>query len=83
MRAAIPGCRWDEEFVLLVHDPDHQDLNAILYDQDFIGADKEIGRVRQPIRDLPNGDTDDRWFDVQPPEQQRSSNPISLGLAVS
>lgn len=28
--------------MLLVHEPEKQALNAVVYDQDFIGADKEV-----------------------------------------
>ena len=33
---------------MLVHDPEHQELNAVVYDQDFIGSDKEVGRFDTP-----------------------------------
>lgn len=73
--------KWDEEFVMLVHDPDHQELSAVVYDHDFIGADKEVGYVKLPIKDLPNGDTETHWLDIVPPTSAVSNNPVSLGIA--
>jgi Ca2+-dependent lipid-binding protein len=36
--------RWNEEFQLLVHEPDEQQLNLILYDWDVFSSPDEIGR---------------------------------------
>lgn len=56
--------RWNEEFKLLVHEPDYQSLNAILLDFDALNPDDEIGRVSVPIRDLPNQEKQDLWLDI-------------------
>lgn len=40
-RSLLPAGRWEEEFMMLVHDPDQQEFTAIIYDSDLIGADKE------------------------------------------
>lgn len=69
--------------MMLVHNPDHQELSAIVYDSDLIGADKEVGRVHVPIRDLPPGEAVQEWYDIEPPSSERSRNAIGLGLAVS
>lgn len=76
-------CRWEEEFLLLIHDIEHQDFNARVYDNDMIGADKEVGRVKVPIRDLPSGQTVDEWYTLESPDVQRSGNPLQMGMRVS
>jgi len=65
-----------------VHDPERQELNAVVYDQDFIGADKEVGRASLAIKDLPNGDTQTHWLAINPPSSAMSHNPVSMGIAV-
>lgn len=35
---------WNENFQLLVHEPDHQNLTCILYDWDRLSPSDEIGR---------------------------------------
>ena len=37
--------RWNEEFELLVHDPEHETLTCVLMNKSNVGADEEIGRV--------------------------------------
>lgn len=58
--------RWNERFLLLVHHPEAQDLTAVLMDYDTFNQDDEIGRVEVPVRELPQGVTVDRWFEVLP-----------------
>lgn len=75
-------CRWEDDFVLLVHEPDQQSLSAIVYDNDLIGADKEVGRVTLPVEEMPNGETQEQWFDLEPPEVRSAGNPLQLGIRV-
>ncbi len=37
--------RWNEEFELLVHDPEHETVTCVLMNRSNVGADEEIGRV--------------------------------------
>ena len=37
--------RWDENFELLLHDPEHEMLKCVLMNKSSFGADEEIGRV--------------------------------------
>lgn len=76
-------CRWDEEFLLLVHEPEAQELHAVVYDSDLIGADKEVGHLELPIRDLQNGEVLEDWHDLELPEMLGSGNAIQLGVRVS
>lgn len=43
--------RWNEEFELLVHDPEHETMTCVLMNKSNVGADEEIGRVevRPPL----------------------------------
>ena len=44
-------CRWDEDFELLVPDPEHEKLTCVLMNKSSFGADEEIGRIE--VRGLP------------------------------
>ena len=37
--------RWNENFELLLHDPEHEMLKCVLMNKSSFGADEEIGRV--------------------------------------
>jgi len=37
--------RWNEDFELLLHDPEHEMLKCVLMNKSSFGADEEIGRV--------------------------------------
>lgn len=37
--------RWDDDFELLVSDPEHDKLTCVLMNKSSFGADEEIGRV--------------------------------------
>lgn len=54
---------WNENFKLLVHDPDHQVLTCILMDYDDFNPDDEIGRCELPMKGLTE-ETKDLWLDV-------------------
>ena len=45
------SCRWDEDFELLVPDPEHEKLTCVLMNKSTFGADEEIGRIE--VRRLP------------------------------
>ncbi|MCJ1425924.1 hypothetical protein MMC29_003825 [Sticta canariensis] len=73
--------RWDEHFEMLVHHPEHQSITAVLYDSNLIGRDEEIGRVSVPIADLPPGEKQDLWLDLEPPASHNGvRNPLDAGL---
>ena len=46
---------WNEEFQLLIHEPDHQHLTLEMFDHDVLSVDDEIGRGSFAIRNLRNG----------------------------
>ncbi|KAK9824188.1 hypothetical protein WJX72_008409 [[Myrmecia] bisecta] len=56
---------WEENFQLLVHEPDHQALTCILYDWDRLSPSDEIGRVVIPVRDLPHAEPQDLELEVK------------------
>jgi hypothetical protein len=72
--------RWEENFELLVHDPDHQKLTCILKERDIVGSDEEVGRMQVPIKDLPEGDTEDYWLDLGPPGSNGPTSIVDRGL---
>ena len=37
--------RWNEEFELLVHDPEHEMMTCVLMNKSNFGADEEIGQA--------------------------------------
>jgi hypothetical protein len=71
---------------MLVHDPDVQELNAVLKDHNSWGNDEEIGRLSLPIRDLPPGETKDIWLELGPPKatslSRISRKPLQAGMQV-
>ncbi|KAK9807354.1 hypothetical protein WJX73_005591 [Symbiochloris irregularis] len=56
--------KWNEDFKFLVHEPDYQALNAIMFDWDRVNADDEIGRISVPIKDLPHAEPQDLWLEI-------------------
>ena len=58
---------WNEEFQLLVHEPDHQFLTLHMYDHDVLSVDDEIGRASFAIRNLRNGEEEEVDVEVKPP----------------
>jgi hypothetical protein len=71
---------------MLVHDPEVQELNAVLKDHNSWGNDEEIGRLSLPIRDLAPGETKDMWLELGPPKatslSRISRNPLQAGMQV-
>lgn len=68
---------------MLVHHPEEQRITAVLYDANMIGRDEEIGRVSIPIQDLPPGEAQDLWLDLEGPEAHSGlHNPLDAGLQV-
>ncbi len=67
---------------MLVHDPEHQELTAVLYNHSSFGADEEIGRVTFPLQDLPPGEEKDLWLELGPPAGSKRGNPLSAGVRV-
>ncbi|CAL5226034.1 g8845 [Coccomyxa viridis] len=72
--------RWNEEFELLVHDPEHETITCVLMNRSNVGADEEIGRVEVSLRELPSADTRDLWLAVGPPKDRQESNPLLEGI---
>lgn len=62
---------WNEEFQLLVHEPEHQFLSMIMYDHDVLSVDDEIGRASFAIRNLRNGEEEE--VDVKVVQQATDS----------
>lgn len=58
---------WNEEFQLLVHEPEHQHLSLHMFDHDVLSVDDEIGRASFPIRNLRNGE--EQEVDVEVKEE--------------
>lgn len=73
-------CRWDEDFELLVHEPEHQQLSLVLYEHHALDKDDEVGRVSVPISNLEVGQLQDLWLDLGPPGDQESSSLLSLSV---
>ncbi|KAK9815210.1 hypothetical protein WJX72_000038 [[Myrmecia] bisecta] len=55
---------WDEEFVIMVHDPEMQKLEAGIFDFETMDSPEEIGRCYVPVKDLPTEEMQDLWLDV-------------------
>ena len=59
---------WNEEFQLLIHEPEHQHLTLHMFDHDVLSVDDEIGRGSFPIRNLRNGEEEE--LDIEIKEQK-------------
>lgn len=57
---------WNEEFQLLVHEPEHQYLTLLMYDHDVLSVDDEIGSATFRIRNLRNGEEEEVDVEVKP-----------------
>ena len=73
--------RWNQDFELLVHEPDHQKLTAVLLEHHPLDKDDEVGRVSIPIDQLPVGETQDVWLDLGPPGSADSNSLLSLSVS--
>ena len=73
--------RWYQDFELLVHEPEHQQLTAVLLEHHALDQDDEIGRVSIPIEDLPVGEDHDMWLDVGPPGEEQPNSLLSLSVS--
>ncbi|KAL3139207.1 hypothetical protein ABBQ32_005978 [Trebouxia sp. C0010 RCD-2024] len=56
---------WNEEFQLLVHEPEHQQLSLHMFDHDVLSVDDAIGRASFPIRNLRNGEEQEVDVEVE------------------
>ncbi|BDA51337.1 Synaptotagmin-2 [Coccomyxa sp. Obi] len=72
--------RWEQDFEMLVHDPEHQELTAVMYNHSNFGADEEIGRVTVPLRDLRAGEEQNLWLELGPPAGRKHGNPLGAGI---
>lgn len=70
---------WDEEFQLLVHEPEHQHLTLLMYDHDVLSVDDEIGRASFAIRNLRNGEEEEVDVEVKP-QVTESSNEMMVRI---
>lgn len=75
------ACRWDQEFELLVHEPEHQSLTLVLYEHHALDKDDEVGRVSVPISELPVGEMKDMWLDLGPPGEGDQNSLLSLSVS--
>lgn len=73
--------RWDQDFELLVHEPEHQQLTAVLLEHHALDKDDEVGRVSMPIDELPIGETQDLWLDLGPAGTDQQSSLLSLSVS--
>lgn len=71
---------------MLVHDPDVQQLVAVLRDHNTWGNDEEVGRLTVPIRQLPAGEAQDLHLQLGPSKgtnlRKMSRNPLRAGVQV-
>lgn len=56
---------WNEEFQLLIHEPEHQHLSLHMFDHDVLSVDDEVGRASFPIRNLRNGEEQEVDIEVK------------------
>ena len=75
------ACRWNQEFELLVHEPEHQSLTLVLYEHHALDKDDEVGRVSVPISELPVGEMKDMWLDLGPPGEGDQNSLLSLSVS--
>ena len=69
--------------MLLVHEPDAQNLSMILYDQQaFVANDKIIGHLNIPVKEMNQGETVDKWMPLQRTGSFEFGNPVNMGVQV-
>ncbi len=73
--------RWDQDFELLVHEPEHQQLTLVLLEHHALDKDDEVGRVSIPIDELAVGEVQDLWLDLGPPGTDDQSSLLSLSVS--
>ena len=73
--------RWNQDFELLVHEPEHQQLTAVLLEHHALDQDDEVGRVSIPIEDLPVGETQDLWLGLGPAGADQQNSLLSLSVS--
>lgn len=73
--------RWNQDFELLVHEPEHQQLTAVLLEHHALDQDDEVGRVSISIEDLPVGETQDLWLDLGPAGADQQNSLLSLSVS--
>ncbi|EIE27751.1 hypothetical protein COCSUDRAFT_45975 [Coccomyxa subellipsoidea C-169] len=66
--------KWDEEFKLLVHEPEHQALRVELYDYDAMDADDLIGEAKIDVKELEDQQERDLWLDIKAIEPEKGSH---------
>ncbi|CAK0785413.1 hypothetical protein CVIRNUC_008622 [Coccomyxa viridis] len=57
--------KWNEDFKILVHEPEHQELRCVLYDYDALDKDDEIGEAKLAVADLRNQEEKDVWLNIE------------------
>lgn len=80
LSSVLCPCRWDQDFELLVHEPEHQQLTAVLLEHHALDKDDEVGRVSIPIEELPVGEVQDLWLDLGPPGVDDQNSLLSLSV---
>lgn len=71
---------WNEEFQLLVHEPEHQHLTLHMFDHDVLSVDDEIGRGSFPIRNLRNGDEEELDIEIKEQKGQKVDQMMIMKL---
>lgn len=70
--------------MLLVHEPDKQALNLVLFDQqDFVAEDKVIGHATLPVKDMAEGQTVEEWIPLESAGSFKFGNPVTMGIQVT
>ncbi|BDA48413.1 Synaptotagmin-2 [Coccomyxa sp. Obi] len=57
--------KWNEDFKLLVHEPEHQALRLELYDYDAMDNDDLIGEAKIDVKELENQEERDLWLEIK------------------
>lgn len=68
---------------MLVHEPEHQQLTAVLLEHHALDKDDEVGRVCIPIDGMPVGEMQDLWVDLGPPGTDDQTSLLSLSVSPS
>ncbi|KAK9843817.1 hypothetical protein WJX81_007480 [Elliptochloris bilobata] len=72
--------KWEEDFMILVHEPEAEKLTIALYHRSAFGPADEIGRCQVPISNLAPGEPRDLWLDLGKPETRAVRNPLDVGM---
>lgn len=74
---------WNEEFQLLVNEPEHQHLSLHMLDHDMLSVDDEIGRASFPIRNLRNGEEQEVDLEVKEEVGEKVDQMMVSGVLIT